>query len=157
MNNLVHRLHNQLVSKHVGNQPDMVSVSIKHNAWSGFFRDKYFIYALCFHKNWFENMRTLYICTYHIFFCTGIMYNNHFSQLPQNWIRLPDTILWGVVKDRARDTWLHPRVQTIVTVNVLVGVLEGEHGDSLVKLILRTRIRRGMRVLDACLSLLAPH
>lgn len=85
------------------------------------------------------------------------MYNNHFSQLPQNWIRLPDTILWGVVKDRAHDTWLHPRVQTIVTVNVLVGVLEGEHGDSLVKLILRTRIRRGMRVLDACLSLLAPH
>lgn len=72
MNNLVHRLHNQLVSKHVGNQPDMVSVSIKHNAWSGFSETSILFMLCAFIK---IDSKTCALCTYvHIiFFFTGII------------------------------------------------------------------------------------
>lgn len=84
MNNLVHRLHNQLVSKHVGNQPDMVSVSIKHNAWSGFSETSILFMLCAFIK---IDSKTCALCTYvHIIFfkvfkilasCTTIILVNH--------------------------------------------------------------------------------
>lgn len=64
MNKLVHRLHNQLVSKHVGNQPDMVSVSIQHNAWSGFSETSILFMLCAFIK---IDSKTCALCTYHIF------------------------------------------------------------------------------------------
>lgn len=70
---------------------------------------------------------------------------------------LPDTVLRIKIKHRMGCAGLDPRVEGVVTMDIFMGVVMGEHSVTLVHFILCARVCWGMYIRGTCLFSLAPN